>query len=146
MKNKVVFLFVVISMLFVWSACSNSGENKQKQESKEEVTIDKEKAATTKYDLLQGRWTDTEDAKSEIEFAKNKWIFIYDGKNSSEAEFLLSSKCLTAKTEATNNDGNMITLLEGGDFVCYEILKVDAENLSLSFLSRGNTLNFKKKK
>lgn len=94
-------------------------------------TIELNKITSFNLDLLQGKWVSTEDSKSEIQFSGTKKIDYYDGEKLSESEFIIEEK-------------KYLTVGPAEDDMRYIIINLSKDNLSLTYLSRGNTLNYTK--
>lgn len=84
------------------------------------------------YSLIAGKWESLEDPDSSIEFKEGKKIDYYKGEKMSEDAYTLK-------------DG-VITVNSDGEEMKYEIVGVSSGKLTLSYLARGNTLNYKKSK
>ncbi|MFA5080815.1 MAG: hypothetical protein WC472_04325 [Candidatus Paceibacterota bacterium] len=93
-------------------------------------TIKFTKSTVASSDLLSGRWISLDDEKSEIEFSDKKMTDYYQGQKVSEGSFTVSGEYLTV-----NSDGEEYK---------YSIVKVSNEDLILTYLSRGNTLKYKR--
>jgi len=86
----------------------------------------------TQTDLLLGRWVSLDDANSEIEFSVNKkMIDYYQGKKISEADFTVQGE-------------KYLVAADKGEEFKYSITELSDKNLTLTYLSRGNTLRYKK--
>jgi len=93
-------------------------------------TIEISKKQSSESSSLLGRWVSLDDANSEIEFKDGKKIDYYQKKKLAEGTFV--------------QDGKNLVVNEDGDEFKYTILELSSTNLSLSYLARGNTLNYKK--
>lgn len=82
--------------------------------------------------LLIGRWQGTEDKKSEVVFTKDKQIDYY-----SKKQVLISSYLL-------QHDSLIVVDMKYGDTLYYVIDKLNTKVLSMTYLSRGNTLEFRR--
>ncbi|MFA6252285.1 MAG: hypothetical protein WCX74_02705 [Candidatus Paceibacterota bacterium] len=89
------------------------------------------KETGTKY-LLIGKWQSDEDSKFVTEFTSSEQVDYYDGKEIASNKFTLN--------------GDIISVDSFDEKLEYKILEVTNEKLSLSYLGRGNTLNFKRVK
>jgi len=89
------------------------------------------KETGTKY-LLIGKWQSDEDSKFITEYTNSEQVDYYDGKEIASNKFTLS--------------GDIISVDSFNEKIEYKILEVTDEKLSLSYLGRGNTLNFKRVK
>jgi hypothetical protein len=96
--------------------------------------------------LLEGTWISTEDAKSSLKIKGNSWTDMYKGEKSFTNKFAVGDSCLADEKTKTNPKGRYITVFDGADNMCYYIISVNGKNLDLSYVGRGNTLSYKKKK
>ncbi len=58
-------------------------------------------------------------------------------------EYILSNTCINGEGTASKEDDYISGLKSK---LCWYIISMDEENLSLSYLGRGNTLNYKRVK
>ncbi len=79
---------------------------------------------------LEGKWTSTDDPKSELEFKEDKAINLYEGEIMGEGIF--------------EHQGTMITVSEGEDIFEYEIKELNNNSLVMIFLDRGNILRYER--
>ena len=92
--------------------------------------------------LLIGTWKSTDDQNNFIEFTSNVIIETNIGVEYIE-EYILSNTCVNGEGLASKKE-DYISGLKGE--LCWYIISIDEENLSLSYVGRGNTLNFKRVK
>ena len=79
-----------------------------------------------------GRWISTVDSLSGIEIKNGKWIVFYkSGEN--ESSLIYDFKILE----------DYLTITNDSDTLEYYIIEYSKELLSLSYVGRGNTLNYK---
>jgi len=139
-NKKLLFCLIFASMTLV--ACGNEKVttvskiegNTSTEVVKEEVKKENPAKLENNYKtLLQGRWRDTTDAKSEIAFRDNLRFDYYEGKELDKGEFTMAKTC--EGHEPSKMDEYMIE----GD-MCWFVLDINAENLSLSYVGRGNSL------
>lgn len=93
---------------------------------------------TTGADLLQGKWRSDDDPSNVLEFAGGKRI---EGGDSEP--YTLGDHC----TNPTDNNGS--SPAEKDRYIscdqsdlCWYIVELTADRLSLSYMGRGNTLNY----
>jgi hypothetical protein len=110
-------------------------------------TMDNANAGSV-VELIQGKWQSLEDESNFLVFEKNERKEISDGMDSWDVEpFVLSDKCLN---ESDSNNGielekdRYISCMESD--LCWYIVDVNRDFLSLSYMGRGNTLRYKRAK
>ena len=95
-------------------------------------------------EFKNGRWISTDDSLSGIEIKNRKWIMFYKGREHFSSiydfkirrEFMLISGALYKPLE-------YLTLINDSGTLEYYIIEYNNELLSLSYIARGNTLNYK---
>ena len=122
--KTIIFTLSVLTSLFLITSCNSTKTN---------------------YDLLQGRWVSTDDAKSEIKFEGDKRFDIYDGESLGGDVFILSNECTEDSNAKSNPEGQFIVAFSDESIFCYQIVILDDKNLELQFQGRGNTLTYTKK-
>ncbi len=127
--KKTIFLFVfIISIVGIFASCGTSTK-KSDSDSK-----------------LIGTWVSNEDSKYELEITTSEWIDTYEGKNTLKAKYILGDTCAVSITDKNIQSGKYITVFDNSEIYCYFIVSATDENLELSYVGRGNTLSFSKKK
>jgi hypothetical protein len=94
-------------------------------------TIEFNESQTFNSDLLLGKWVSLDDANSEIEFIGKKKIDYYQNQKVSEGDYVVQ-------------DEKYLTVTEDGEEFRYSIVELSDKSLALTYLSRGNTLRYKK--
>ena len=143
-------LLIVITLLACLYACNN--EETSNTNANEKLTIQapvshsKKAASSTEPPAgntsVKGRWLNTSDKNEEWEFTDSYLKMYYEGKMVSEEKYGINNKCATGETPAEEAEKYIST----HDGLCYYIVKMDASNLELSFVGKGNTLSFTKAK
>jgi len=97
------------------------------------------KTLSTNMDLLLGKWVSVDDGQYTVEFKDGKKIDFYDGVETHQEEFDIFN-------EAKEKDDNGDILQTRGAFDAseYTIVELSHTDLQLTFLPRGNTLQFKR--
>ena len=90
--------------------------------------------------LLIGKWQSTDDENNFVEFTKDARIETYGDYEDTE-RYSISNSCKNGG-EIESNEDNYISGLTSE--LCWYIISVDDKNLSLSYVGRGNTLNYKR--
>ncbi len=148
MNFKSISLFLTTIIIV---SCNN--ENKTDKENlpqvQTSVEMNKDSSAenfNTTLQLLQGKWQSVDDKKSYVIFENNNRIDFKEGDESTTTEpFSLSDKCSNESNknaEIEVEENKYITCLNSD--MCWYILKLDQSELSLSYMSRGNTLTYKR--
>lgn len=133
MTRILIILLVFAGFL---SACGGSAAETA-TDAAEEVTLGKDQ-------LLQGTWVSAADANVSWTFTNGQLIegLKAEQNRSQSGTYTLSDDCL-------NGDGNGATATEGylnlvNPDRCFFIVSMTAEELTLSYVGRGNTLQFRK--
>ena len=90
--------------------------------------------------LLIGKWQSTDDENNFVEFTKDARIETYGDYEDIE-RYSISNSCKNGGEIESNEDNYISGLMSK---LCWYIISVDDKNLSLSFVGRGNTLNYKR--
>ena len=148
--NKVSFI-IILSML-TNLGCKNTTENKSTADSTavivDSVKATKSTGAGSTLDQLQGLWQSTDDAKNFLLFEGDHRKESYEGIDAVDDEiFVLSDKCMNEsnKDAVTEKEKDRYISTIDSD-MCWYIVSVDSEMLTLSYMGRGNTLVYKRAK
>jgi len=95
---------------------------------------------------LIGKWVSVDDSKSEIEITDSKWIDSYESAIQFTNNYLVSDTCLKSVTDKPKPKGDYITVFDNTDTFCYYIVSLTDSKLELSYVGRGNTLTYTRKK
>ena len=90
--------------------------------------------------LLIGKWQSTDDENNFVEFTKDARIETY-GDYEDTKRYSISNSCKNGGEIESNEDNYISGWMSE---LCWYIISVDDKNLSLSFVGRGNTLNYKR--
>jgi len=90
--------------------------------------------------LLIGKWQSTDDENNFVEFTKDARIETYGDYEDTE-RYSISNSCKNGGEIESNEDNYISGWMSE---LCWYIISVDDKNLSLSFVGRGNTLNYKR--
>lgn len=136
MKN----IFIALSICFCFSqAIGQSKDNKP--------TIEKKNVISTN-ELLQGKWQSMDDKTNYLMFDKNERKESSDGMKTWDNEtFVLSNKCLNEsdKDNGLELEKDKYISCEDED-LCWYIVSLNKDFLTLSYMRRGNTLKYKRVK
>lgn len=116
------------------SFLSNSNSNQNKP------------TATSVQELLQGKWQSMDDKTNFIMFEKNERKESSDGMKSWDREvFELSNKCLNEidKDNGIELEKDKYISCKESD-LCWYIVSINNNFLTLSYMGRGNTLKYKR--
>lgn len=93
---------------------------------------------------LIGEWQSTEDANDWLKFTKDQCFDYYIGDaDLSVNQYILDYNCDGTAPAPTDGEAPAYIRLTDDD-MCWYIIKVDEENLELSYVGRGNTLTYKR--
>ena len=111
-----------------------------------ETVKESNKEPDSKTSALEGNWVSTDDPNSELQVKGNDWIEIYKGEKPETTKFATGDSCLANDKAKTNPKGKYITVFDKDESRCFYIVNVSDSKLELSYVGRGNTLTYKKKK
>lgn len=144
--------FNLLVMLYVLSACT-SGEAQLKdnlsseQESTEppiETNQEIRETGNSIFKLLQGTWQSKDDPSNKIKFDGNYRLEIAEGLSEWEKEaFILGKDCSAEQHQDLEKDAYIVCPESG---MCWYVVDVDTQQMTLSYTSRGNTLTYSKVK
>lgn len=161
MKNLVLLVVITGIITFSLISCGSKKpvtETKKDSVSQKELTKEtaKETAKETgnesvkepdsKTSVVEGNWVSTDDPNSELQIKGNDWIEIYKGEKPESTKFATGDSCLANEKAKTNPKGKYITVFDKDESRCFYIVNVSDSKLELSYVGRGNTLTYKKKK
>ena len=136
MKN----IFTALSICLCFSqAIGQSKANSSTTEKKNVLSVN---------ELIQGKWQSLDDKTNFLMFDKNERKESGDGMKSWDTEtFVLSNKCLN-ETDIDNGveleKDKYISCNESD--LCWYIVYINKDFLTLSYMGRGNTLKYKRVK
>ncbi len=154
MKSTMLNFSIFLYSLTLITSCSNRADATfSVTDSVTSITIEKGSSAKSveitdslksNFYLLQGKWQSTDDKTNFIIFENNQRKEIATVMNDLVVEtFSLSDKC-TNQSDTYNHlpseKDKYLSLIKSD--LCYYIIELNATNLSLSFMGRGNTLNY----
>ena len=102
-----------------------------------------EKSVLNPTEFKEGRWISTVDSLSGIEIKNGKWIIFYKGVTN-ESSSVYNFKTRTEKKSSHSNE--YLTIFNDSDTLEYFIIEYNDQLLSLSYIGRGNTLNYQPEK
>ncbi|MBM77690.1 MAG: hypothetical protein CL846_04350 [Crocinitomicaceae bacterium] len=148
MKNIIKSFFFIV--LLSCNHSSNSPENSNISVGTiqpEEKNSEKEKAVHNDSiitELLKGKWQDIEDKSNYLVFEDGlRKEIAGEAKNWDEEEYVLSNSCLNVSDKENNiktEELRFISCLNSD--MCWYIVSLDENNLTLSYMGRGNSLNY----
>jgi hypothetical protein len=99
-----------------------------------------------KNTVFEGTWISTEDSKSQLQVKANEWIELYEGEKTETFKFAIGDSCLANVNAKVNPSGKYITVFDPDGNRCFYAVNITDAKLELSYVGRGNTLLYKKKK
>lgn len=144
MKLKSITFLLLAVLLF---GCGTPSVNKP-AETKNDDSLKNNTGATSNMELLQGKWQSTDDNTNFLVFEKDHRKEIAEGmENWDDEVFVLSDRCLNESDKGNNIPAEKDRYISCSESdLCWYIISLDSETLSLSYMSRGNTLTYKKVK
>ena len=136
MKN----VFIALSICFCFSqSLGQSKDNKPTSENKNVTSI---------IELIQGKWQSIDDKTNFLMFDENERNGSSDGMKTWDKEaFVLSNKCLNEsdKDNALELEKDKYISCKESD-LCWYIVAINKEFLTLIYMGHGNTLKYKRSK
>ena len=110
---------------------------------KNPATTDRKGASDLTAELLKGKWRHTEDKKNLLVFENNLRKESGDGgKTWEQTTFALKDHCKDAEGAAASEAKSVDHYISTEDDLCWHIDSVSKTKLSLTYVGRGNTLNY----
>jgi len=143
-----------ILVILLLSGCGNNSNQSKSQKDSITTTIltkpqnliskDKFKKGKTKFELLQGKWQSTDDKTNYLVFENNHRKEIAGGMSAWDDEvFTLSDKCTNERNKDNTYDSEKDRYIScAASDLCWYILELDSNTLSLTYMVRGNTLTY----
>jgi len=152
-KFRLLLLIIVCVLTLSMTSCNSKkpvtdvkkDTVSQKELPKETLKV-ANKEPDSKTSALEGNWVSIDDPKSELQVKGNEWIEIYKGEKPETTKFATGDSCLANDKARTNPKGKYITVFDKDESRCFYIVSVTDSKLELSYVGRGNTLTYKKKK
>lgn len=119
-----------------------------KEDSKKNKIEVKQKPIIKLTEFKNGRWINTIDSLAGIEIRNGKWIMFYKGMET-DASDIYDFKIRRANLKELGTEQTpfeYLTITNNSDTLDYSIIEYTNELLSLIYISRGNTLNYKSEK
>ncbi|MGZ5244105.1 MAG: hypothetical protein ACXWDO_00785 [Bacteroidia bacterium] len=92
--------------------------------------------------LIQGTWISVEDPRGNMQITDTKISNYYKKKLVGTDSYILSDTC---KLSSQTFKNGFILKVNNDDTLCYQILAITDQTLSLLYLNRGNILAYHKK-
>jgi len=148
--NKYNFLFIglICLVILVLFSCKSDTIKKEKESVPQKDSVQKKesiKETDAKKSVLEGHWISIDDTSYQVQVKANDWIEFIEGEKPETYKFAIGDSCLANINAKTNPNGKYVTVFDEG-IRCFYIIAVNDNKLELSYMARGNTLTFKKKK
>ena len=150
MKTRLTFFATAVTCLIL-AACNGNSEqkttnnNENKTDSAISKNVDKpDNNQQSNFELLQGKWQSDDDKTNFLVFDKNQRKEISEGMQSWDNEdFILTDQCQNESNKADKNDKEKDRYIScKKSDLCWYILSISTEKLSLQYMGRGNTLTY----
>ncbi len=161
MKKSKIIIPLAIAFL-VLTGCNNNSKLEKKEvnvepkselktienNNKEKKDISENVNQNENSKLLLGKWQSDDDKTNFLIFEKNHRKEIAAGMNDwQDEEFTLSDHCLNESDINSNNPREKDSYISCKDSdLCWYILSITSEKLTLQYMGRGNTLMYSRMK
>lgn len=143
--RNILFGAIIISSFF--TACkNNTPTQKEKTLKKSNIESVQTTIQKTNYELLQGKWQSEDDKTNFLVFEKNIRKEIAAGMDDWDSEeFILSDHCENESNQSDNSTKEKDSYISCKESdLCWYIMSLNEEGLTLQYLGRGNTLTYKR--
>ncbi len=149
MKLQSILPLSLFILLFACNGNSNkTNDDQTKTVDSTLVLTNEQEKNITNLELLQGKWQSTDDETNFLKFENTTRMEIAEGMTEWDSEtFTLSDKC------TNESDKNKDVKPEKDRYItcpnldmCWYIIDLNEEILTLAYMSRGNTLAYKRVK
>lgn len=141
---------VVLSLIFI--SCTNLSDKPKESDANQEMNTLKDSANletaqpinTSTYDLLQGKWQHVDDKTNFLVFDKFIRKEMSAGMSQWDEEtYTISDYCLNeADKESVAEPEKDLYISCAESDLCWYVARLDAVNLELTHMGRGNTLKY----
>jgi len=149
MKTKLILIYLLFLSLF---ACTtNSTKNEQSKTEAIDTTLvlsEEQKKDISNLELLQGKWQSTDDETNFLKFENDHRMEIgAEMTEWTDEIFVLSDKCTNDldKNKDVKAEKDRYITSQSSD-MCWYIIDLNEEILTLAYMARGNTLSYKRVK
>ena len=136
----------LIALSFLAFSCSSNVDKSKETDLNQEVTTQKNtvQVSSSTYDLLQGKWQHSEDKTNFLVFDKFIRKEMSAGMTEWDEEtYAISDHCLNeADKESVAEPEKDLYISCAESDLCWYIARLDADNLELTYMGRGNTLKY----
>lgn len=154
MKSRLIFFATVMAYL-AFSACSRNSELKSANDSVTKTAVavtdsvgQPETKPASNFELLQGKWQSEADKTNFLVFDQNRRKEISEGMQSWDDEaFTLTNQCQNESNQADGNPKEKDRYISSKKSdLCWYIVSITQEKLTLQYMGRGNTLVYNRVK
>lgn len=154
MNSKLIFIFLLFTSLFISCTNTSNKENDQviaeNKDTKDTTLVlnEEQKKEITNLELLQGKWQSKDDETNFLKFENNHRMEIAAGMSEwSDEIFTLADNCTNEsdKDKELEAEKDRYMTSETSD-MCWYIIDLNEEMLTLAYMARGNTLSYKRVK
>jgi len=131
--------FIALCVFFCFSHSFGQNKDIKKNIKKDDISV---------KELIQGKWQSVDDRTNFLVFDKGERKEIGGGMKTWEAEeYILSNKCLneSEKENGFEPETDKYISCKESD-MCWYIVSINNNFLTLSYMGRGNTLKYKRVK
>ena len=96
----------------------------------------------TTASMIAGDWVSDDDHSAGLSISDSSFANTQGGKIVGEGSYIIADAAATTKDGPANPKGKYITVFGEGPPTSFYVISLDANALSLSYVGRGNTLNY----
>ena len=96
--------------------------------------------------MLVGKWQSIDDSKKVIEYTTYDLINFYDGQPVTKEPYTISNKCMNSAEISRNISYNHDYISVVNSDICWDIVSLDKDSLTISYMVTGNILKYKRVK
>jgi len=121
---------------------SDPAANAQASTQPPEASTETEALQVTTVSMLLGDWVSSDDPRAGLSVSDSMFAQSYDGEVLDKGSYVIADAVAASKSDAANPMGRYITVFSDSPPIAYYVIDVSANTLSLSYVGRGNTLNY----
>jgi hypothetical protein len=140
-------IFTTVIIFLILAGCNNSQSDKtNNKDSITDPKVANGANTSSNFELLQGKWQSNDDKTNFLVFEKNHRKEISEGMKSwDDEEFILSDNCMNETNQADKNPKEIDKYIScKKSDLCWYIVSISSESLTLQYMGRGNTLSYKR--
>jgi len=142
MRRRELLTYIVIFLAALLSVSCAKGKPHGNATKALEAVPEAEAAPVTTASMLKGDWALADDPRDGLSISDSAFTQTYDGEALQNGSYVIDDAVAKAKTDVTKASGKYVTVFGDGPPSVYYIIDISDDKLSLSYVGRGNTLNY----